>query len=301
VTTPQENPRRALGKGLGALLPTRALSVAPPASTVASIGHQDANRIAVELIDPNPVQPRRVFQPDTLHQLADSIRMHGIIQPLVVRANGERYQLVAGERRWRAARIAGLKEVPAVVQDVSDERLLEITLIENVQREDLNPIELAMAFDRMAQELHLSQDEIGHRTGKDRSTIANSIRLLQLPADLQQLVAERRLSAGHARCLLGLVDEGVQRQLAEKIVAQGLSVRQVEHMTKRLMEPPEPGSDTEDALDPNVKAAIGEMERVLGTKVRIVEKSDHRGRVEIEYYSSDDLDRIYGVIVGPVE
>lgn len=298
MTMPQENPRRALGKGLGALLPTRVTTVAPaaPAPSV-----ETANRISIDLIDPNPVQPRRVFDADSLQQLADSIVQHGIIQPLVVRQNGLRFQLVAGERRWRAARIAGLKDVPAVVQEISDERLLEITLIENVQREDLNAIELALAFDRMARELNLSHDEIGHRTGKDRSTIANSVRLLQLPPDLQQLVAERRLSPGHARSLVVLPTEEMQRKLAEKIVAQGLSVRQVERMTKRLLEPREPGTDVDEPLDPNVKAALQEMERALGTKVRIIEKSGHRGRIEIEYYSSEDLDRIYSVIVTPDE
>jgi ParB family chromosome partitioning protein len=284
-----------LGRGLGALLPTRPLA----AVAVPEREQRDSDRIAIELIDPNPVQPRRVFHQDALHQLAESIRQHGIIQPLVVRRNGSRYQLVAGERRWRAAGIAGLAEVPAVVQEIADDRLLEITLIENIQREDLNPIELAVALDRMARELDISQDEIGRRTGKDRSTISNSIRLLQLPPDLQQLVAERRLSAGHARSLLALTDEEMQRKLADKIVAQGLSVRQVERMTKRLTEPRDPASDEEEPLDPNVKAAILEMERVLGTKVRIVEKSDQRGRIEIEYYSAEDLDRIYGVIAGP--
>jgi ParB family chromosome partitioning protein len=260
-----------------------------------------SDRIAIESIDPNPVQPRRVFQQDALHQLAESIRQHGIIQPLVVRRHGARYQLVAGERRWRAAKIAGLSEVPAVVQEISDDRLLEITLIENIQREDLNPMELALALERMARELNINQEEIGRRTGKDRSTISNSMRLLQLPPDLQQLVAERRLSAGHARSLLALTDEEMQRKLAEKIVAQGLSVRQVERITKRMTEPREPESEEDEALDPNVKAAIVELERVLGTKVRIVEKSDRRGRIEIEYYSPEDLDRIYTVIAGTGE
>jgi ParB family chromosome partitioning protein len=242
-----------------------------------------------------------VFQQDALHQLADSIRQHGIIQPLVVRHHGARYQLVAGERRWRAAKIAGLSEVPAVVQEISDDRLLEITLIENIQREDLNPMELALALERMARELNINQEEIGRRTGKDRSTISNAIRLLQLPPDLQQLVAERRLSAGHARSLLALTDEEMQRKLAEKIVAQGLSVRQVERITKRMTEPRDPASEEEDTIDPNVKAAIVELERVLGTKVRIVAKSDRRGRIEIEYYSQEDLDRIYTAIAGTGE
>jgi ParB family chromosome partitioning protein len=298
VTTPHENPRRALGRGLGALLPTRPLTAAAPAQ-ISDV--ETSNRIAIELIDPNPVQPRRVFQQDALHQLAESIRQHGIIQPLVIRRSGDRYQLVAGERRWRAAKLAGLTEVPAVVQEISDDHLLEITLIENIQREDLNPIELAIALDRMAHELNINQDEIGRRTGKDRSTISNSIRLLQLPPDLQQLVAERRLSAGHARSLLALTDEETQRQLAEKIVAQGLSVRQVERMTKRLAEPRDPAVEEDETLDPNVKAAIADMERVLGTKVRIVEKSNARGRIEIDYYSPDDLDRIYTLIAGSAE
>ena len=262
---------------------------------------EGSTKIAIDLIDPNPVQPRRMFQQEALRELADSIRQHGIIQPLVIRTNGARYQLVAGERRWRAAKIAGLTEVPAVVQEISDDHLLEITLIENIQREDLNPIELAVALDRMARELSIGQDEIGRRTGKDRSTISNSIRLLQLPHDVQQLVAERRLSAGHARSLLALTDEEMQRKLAEKIVAQGLSVRQVERMTKRLTEPRDPAAEEEEALDPNVKAAIAELERVLSTKVRIVEKSKSRGRIEIEYYSPEDLDRIYTVITGPAE
>ena len=295
MTTPNDNPRRALGRGLGALIPTRPLAAAPAPAPEP----RESNLIAIDLIDANPVQPRRVFQPDALRQLADSIHEHGIIQPLVVRSRGARYQLVAGERRWRAAKLAGLSEVPAVVQEIPDDQLLEITLIENIQREDLNPIELAIALDRMAHELNISQDEIGRRTGKDRSTISNSIRLLQLPHDLQQLVAERRLSAGHARSLLALTDEDMQRKLAEKIVAQGLSVRQVERMTKRLTEPREP-TDTEE-FDPNVKAAIAELERVLGTKVRIVEKSDRRGRIEIDYYSPEDLDRIYTVIAGPTQ
>lgn len=293
MSKPQELPRRALGRGLNTLLPSRpqAAAAAPTPTLEDNITH-----LRIDLIDPNPVQPRRLFQAEALDQLSQSIRLHGIIQPLVVRPHGGRYQLVAGERRWRAARLAGLEEVPAVVQEISDDRLLEITLIENVQREDLNAIELALAFDRMARELDLSHDEIGRRTSKDRSTVANAIRLLQLPPDVQQLVAERRLSAGHARCLLSLPDEEMQRRVAEKVVAQGLSVRQLERLTKRMTESRET-TDAEDPIDPNVKAAIEEMERVLGTKVRVVEKAANRGRIEIDYYTSDDLDRIYSAIV----
>ena len=233
-----------------------------------------------------------------LAELAQSIRANGIIQPLVVRKVGDRYQLVAGERRWRAARMAGVQEIPIVVRDVPDDRLLEITLIENIQREDLNPIETATAFSRMGMELHMSPEQIGVRTGKDRSTIVNLIRLLQLPKDIQELVADRRLSAGHARCLLTLPGEELQRQAAERAIAQSWSVRQLERVTQKMTEGRQPKQVDEVEIDPNVKAAIQEMERVLGTKVRIVEKGKGKGKIEIDYYSTDDLDRIYAAIAG---
>ena len=294
-----DNPRKALGKGLGALLPTRA-PTAPPAPPAAEPRAEFSLNIALDLIDPNPHQPRRMFQSDKLSELAQSIRANGIIQPLVVRKSGDRFQLVAGERRWRAAKIAGITEVPIVVRDVPDERLLEITLIENIQREDLNPVETATAFARMSTELSLSPDQIGMRTGKDRSTVVNFIRLLQLPVDIQQLIAERRLSAGHARCLLTLPDLEMQRTVAAKAVEQGWSVRQLEQATQKLVDGRRvPARETAEVpLDPNVKAAIQEMERTLGTKVRVIERAKGAGRIEIEYYSQDDLDRIYAVIVG---
>jgi ParB family transcriptional regulator, chromosome partitioning protein len=290
-----DNARKVLGKGLSALLPTR-----PPA-TPFEAPLEITNDIGIDQIDPNPLQPRRLFQQERLAELAQSIVANGIIQPLVVRKVGDRYQLVAGERRWRAAKLANLARVPVVVQDIPDERLLEITLIENIQREDLNPIETAVAFDRMARELSLTAEEIGQRTGKDRTTIVNSTRLLQLPPDLQQLVAERRLSAGHARCLLTLPNADLQREVAERSVAQGWSVRQMERTTQKMMEGRKPKTVDEAQADPNVKAAIQEMERVLGTKVRIVEKAKQKGRIEIDYYSAEDLDRIYGAIVGESE
>jgi len=287
-----ENPRRALGKGLGALLPTRAPIIPTPTRG------EDAQCIPIDSIDANPWQPRHSFQTERLEELAQSIRVNGIIQPLVVRKAGGRFQLVAGERRWRAAKLAGFDEVLALVREIPDDRLLEITLIENIQREDLNPIETAVAFDRMMRELSLSPEQVGQRTGKDRSTIVNLIRLLQLPEDLRQLVAERRLSIGHARCLLSLPTVELQREVAERSVAQGWSVRQIERTTQRMIEGRKPKHLDEVETDPNVQAAIQEMERVLGTKVRIIEKARQRGRIEIEYYSPEDLDRIYSVIVG---
>jgi ParB family chromosome partitioning protein len=287
-----DSPRKVLGKGLSALLPARTPVVSIEARA------DDAQTLAVDVIDPNPFQPRRLFQAERLEELAQSIRSNGIIQPLVVRKSGDRYQLVAGERRWRAAKLAAVSHVPVVIQQIPDERLLEVTLIENIQREDLNPIETAVAFNRMMSELSLDAEEIGQRTGKDRTTIVNSVRLLQLPQDLQQLVAERRLSAGHARCLLSLPTPDLQREVAERSVAQEWSVRQMERTTQRMVEDRKPKHVDEVETDPNVKAAVQELERVLGTKVRIVEKAKQKGRIEIEYYSADDLDRIYTTIVG---
>jgi ParB family chromosome partitioning protein len=255
-------------------------------------------QVPVDQIDPNPLQARTIFQTEKLQELAQSIRANGVIQPLVVRRRGGRYQLVAGERRWRAAKMSGLTQVPVVVQEHSDEQLLEVTLIENIQREDLTAIEVARAFDRLVRELNLSHEEIASRTGKDRTTVTNTLRLLRLPGDVQQLLSEHRLSMGHARALLGLPTEELQRQVAEKASSQGLSVRQVERLIQRMTESREPKSPEEVLADPNVKSAIQELERVLGTRVRIVEKSDGRGRIEIEYYSAEDLNRVYDLIAG---
>jgi ParB family chromosome partitioning protein len=284
--------RKVLGRGLGALLPAR-----PPVIPIET-RQDDAQTLPVDAIDPNPFQPRRLFHAERLEELAQSIRGNGIIQPLVVRKSGDRHQLVAGERRWRAAKLAGISNVPVVIRQIPDDRLLEVTLVENIQREDLNPIETAIAFDRMMSELSLGAEEIGQRTGKDRTTVVNSVRLLQLPQDIQQLVAERRLSAGHARSLLSLPTAELQREVAERSVAQGWSVRQMERTTQRMVEGRKPKHVDEVDTDPNVKAAVQELERVLGTKVRIVERAKQKGRIEIEYYSADDLDRIYTTIVG---
>jgi len=257
------------------------------------------NRLPIDQIEPNPNQPRTVFDPARLQELAASIQANGIIQPLIVRKIGDKYHLIAGERRWRASRLAGLKEVPIVIANIHDDRLLEVALIENIQREDLNPIEVAVAFEKLSNDLGLSHEEIGKRTGKDRTTITNMLRLLRLPGDVQLLLAEKRLSMGHARAILGLPTEELQREVAEKAAAQGLSVRQVEQMVHNMTKAREvKKADTPEPVDPNVKAAIGELEADLGTRVRIVEKAPGKGRIEIDYYSQDDLDRIYAVITG---
>jgi ParB family transcriptional regulator, chromosome partitioning protein len=295
VNTAPDKQRKALGKGLSALLPQRSSAAAPqPAPEAPQAGSRVAS-IPIADIHPNPLQPRTVFEATRLEELANSIETHGIIQPLLVRRKGEAYELIAGERRLRAAKLAGLVEVPAIVQDYADERILEIALIENIQREDLNPMETAQALERLHTEMNLSHEEIAARTGKDRTTITNMIRLLRLPREVQLLVAERRLSMGHARAILGLATHELQTQVAEKAAAQGFSVRQVERLVKKVNEPRVPSEAP--LQDPNIKAAVGDLEAALGTRVRIVEKSDQRGRIEIEYYSQEELQRIYEWIV----
>jgi len=294
-----ENPRKALGKGLNALLGGRTAPKPEPLHTPEHPTTTDGlTRVPVDHIAPNPLQPRSIFRPERLQELADSIKANGIIQPLVVRPHDGRYQLVAGERRWRAAKLAGLAEVPVVVRHVSDEQLLEITLVENIQREDLSPIEIARAFDRLSRELGLTHDQIAERTGKDRSTITNTLRLLKLPDDIQQLLAEHRLSMGHARAVLSLPTEELQRQVADKAVSQGLSVRQVEHLVQKMTSSRQP-KPADEVVDPNVRAAIQQLEQALGTRVRITGNPEKKGKIEIEYYSGEDLHRIYEVIVGP--
>jgi ParB family chromosome partitioning protein len=299
MSTGTEKTRKPLGRGLSALLPPRP----PSAVSAASIPSKSLNGLAlpIDAITPNPVQPRTVFRLDRLEELAASIRANGIIQPLIIRRVGEAYQIVAGERRWRAARLAGFKEVPVIVQDIADPQMLELALIENIQREDLNPIETAQAYDRLGKELGLSQEEIGRRTGKDRTTITNILRLLRLPGEVQLLLAEGRLFMGHARAILALDSAEEQIRLAEKAAAQGLSVRQVEALVQEATsDQPRRGgrAKSEASQDPNVAAAVGEMERALGTRVRIVELSDQRGKIEIDYYSQAELDRLFQHIVG---
>jgi ParB family chromosome partitioning protein len=293
--------RKALGKGLSALLPGKSTPSPAKPEAPSKPAASAVQTLPIEAIEPNPVQPRTIFVGDRLEELAQSIRTNGIIQPLIVRRAGERHQLIAGERRWRAAKLAGLTEVPVVVQDFADERLLEIALIENIQREDLNPIEVAHALDRLAREHSLSHEEIGTRTGKDRTTVTNLIRLLRLPDDIQLLVAEHRLSMGHARAILGLPSEELQKALAQRAAAEGLSVRQVERLIQGVTAKRESESKEiakEPNFDPNVAAAIRELEATLGTRVRIVSQNGTRGRIEIEYFTPDDLDRIYNLIVG---
>lgn len=293
--------RKALGKGLSALLPSRQIHKpvdAPPPLPEPVAPQTGVMEIPIGQIEPNPLQPRSIFQPEKLAELAQSIRANGIIQPIIVQRHGDKFQLVAGERRWRAAKMAQLDMVPVVVREFAGERLLELALIENIQREDLNPIEVAQALERLGQELSLSHEQIGERTGKDRTTVSNLIRLLRLPQEIQLLVAEGKLSMGHARAILGLPSEELMKEVAAKAAAQSLSVRQVEKLIQSLLIT-KTIQETEPAeADPNVMAATRELESALGTKVRIITDSANKGRIEIQYYSVDDLDRIYKTIIG---
>ncbi|MDQ6678707.1 MAG: ParB/RepB/Spo0J family partition protein [Acidobacteriota bacterium] len=280
----------ALGKGLSSLLPARSVETAPEITGRANT----VTELPVDAITLNPAQPRREFREQQLSELAQSIRQDGVIQPLVVRQVGSVYQLVAGERRLRAAKLAGLQLVPVAVQVISDDRLLEIALIENIQREDLHPIELAEAFEKMSSGLGLNHEEIGRRTGKDRATVTNAIRLLQLPPDIQQMVANRQLSPGHARALLKVNPEQRQREMAQQAVTEGWTVRKIEQATQSVAATgKEKLEQASQPADPNLTAATDNLERALGTRVRIIDRSRGKGKIEIEYYDLDDLNRIY--------
>jgi ParB family chromosome partitioning protein len=302
----KNDPRKALGKGLHSLLPSRGpqSAVAAPALVVPPqpdrVPEGGVLHLSIDQIAPNPDQPRRDFDAEALMELTRSIELDGIIQPIIVRKTAaNQYQIIAGERRWRAAKAAALKEVPVIVRTADDQQVLELALIENIQREDLNPIELAMAFQRMASDLGMSHDQIGHKTGKERTTITNSVRLLQLPQEIQNMVAHKHLSAGHARALLKLEDTETQKNVATRCVAEGWSVRQIEQFTRPKDTENKPKDQTKpnQPSDPNVKFAVQEMERVLGTRVRILERPGGGGRIEIEYYNPDDLNRVYERII----
>ena len=299
---PDRNPRKALGRGISTLLTSRGTAQPmhgapePPQAHA----HEQLLHIPLDQLRTNEEQPRESFDAEKLQELARSIEVNGVIQPITVRraADGT-YAIIAGERRWRAARLAGLKEIPAIVRTVEQDQMLELALIENLQREDLNPVETAAAFHRLAAEHGLSHEQIAERTGKDRSTITNFLRLLKLsPAVLNELI-RGTVTVGHARALLNIPDFEAQRETCEKIVANALSVRQTEQIVKKLGRRNKVQLiDNKEVSDANVRAARDEMGRVLGTRVKLVSRSPSRGRLEIEYYSKDDLDRIYGVIVG---
>jgi ParB family chromosome partitioning protein len=257
--------------------------------------------IDIDLIDPSPVQPRIRFDDRRLEELARSIRENGIVQPVLVRRKGHRFELVAGERRWRAAKQAGLERISAIIRDVPDEKLLELALIENLQREDLSAIEEAHAYKSLIETIGLTQESLAARVGRDRSYITNHIRLLRLPEDLQQLVQDGKLSGGHARTLLAVSDIHVQRRVARRIIEQGLSVRETERAIRRIGENTAAVGKKRSVgvqNDPNMLAAETKLRHRLGTRVRLVQnKRGVGGRVEIDYHNQEGLDRLYFLLM----
>ena len=269
----------------------------PAATAAAPTLSEGLFQVDIDLIDPSPYQPRTRFREDALEELARSIRSSGIVQPLLARRIGGRYQLIAGERRWRAAQRAGLGRVPVIVHNVPEETALEMTLVENLQREDLNPIEQAHAFQRLTDEFNLTQEQVAERTGKDRATIANAVRLLNLEEPIQELLEEGRLSAGHGRALLAIESPQARLELARRIARGGLTVRQVERLASR-------GTAHRHAPktylpDPNTKAALEDLQREYGTRVLLHPKRGAKpGQLVFEYYDDSDLTRLYDQLMG---
>ena len=296
--------RNALGRGLGALIrepevaaqvvpsttPTGGTATAPSQTQISAGGPL---QIDIDLVDPSPYQPRTRFAEAGLEELAQSIRTSGIIQPLVVRRIGGRYQLIAGERRWRASQRAQLLRVPVVMREVSDEQALELTLIENIQREDLNPIEQARAFDRLMEEFHLTQDEVASRTGKDRATVANSVRLLSLEGPLLQWIEEGRITAGHGRALLAIEDRKLRNDLALRASRGKLTVRQLERMATRRSRSRGQQARVEEH-DPNRQTALDELQKHIGTRVTLhMPTKGHSGQLILEFYDEEQLNGLY--------
>jgi len=279
--------RPALGRGLSALIPDT------PAPAAASA--ERSLDIDSDLLRPNKFQPRTQMDEERIEDLARSIRANGIIQPIVVRKVEERYEIIAGERRWRAAQRAGLLKVPVVVRDIPEERLLAVALIENIQREDLNPIEEAVAYRRLSDEFHLTQEQIADAVGKDRSSVANYVRLLRLPQEVRGSVASNALSMGHARALLALTDEAAQLRVARDVVSRNLSVRETEALVKKATAPAV--EKPEKTADVHTRAAEDKLKMALGTRVRINRKGKG-GRIEIEFVSEDELQRLYERLTG---
>lgn len=302
------NKTKKLGKGLGALLPERlpkaSIRPAPPASppaiaapaAKATPGQNSILMLNPETILSNPRQPRRVFDEETLQELAESIRRDGVQEPIIVRKVKDNYEIVCGERRCRAAVMAGLNEIPAVCRDVADKDMLKFGLIENIQREDLNAIELALAYKQLMDEYEWTQERLSEEVGKKRATVANTIRLLQLPEVIQEQVADGTLSMGHARAILAVGSVSGQVALARKIAANGLSVRQAEELAASLSGKKKPKQETVTTKPPHIIALEDKLRRRLGAKVSVKEQSAGRGRIEIEYFSLDDLERLLALI-----
>lgn len=280
-----------LGKGLDSMIPPKATKKASP--QVDSVTKTGETILKINDIEPNKEQPRKFFNEEALQELSDSIKQHGIVQPLVVAKKDNYYEIIAGERRWRAAKLAGLKEVPAVIKDYSPQEIMEVALIENIQREDLNPVEEARAYQNLIKEYNLRQEEVAERVSKSRSAITNSLRLLKLEEKVLDMLQEEAISSGHARALLALEDPAKQLDIAEKVVRDKLSVRDIEKLVKEINSPAKKKAPKKELKNDFVYRDIEEqLKQTIGTKVTINRKTENKGKIEIEYYSQDDLEKI---------
>ena len=293
--------KKGLGKGLDSLIPdnksvkmTQADNVSKKSEPELKVGEQ---MMKINMVEPNRDQPRKKFEEDALLELADSIKQFGILQPLLVRKRKDYYEIIAGERRWRATKIADVKEVPVIVKDYTEQEIIEIGLIENIQRENLNPIEEAMAFKRLLEEFHLKQDEVAERVSKSRTAVTNSMRLLKLDERVQQMIIDDMISTGHARALLAIDDKGLQYELANKVFDEKLSVRETEKLVKNIKSPKKEKPKKEVVNNFLYKDLENRMKEVMGTKVNIASKGKGKGRIEIEYYSEDELERMFDMIM----
>lgn len=290
-----------LGKGLDSLIPSKVSMEketvpAESSSAVAENTYKDAVMVDIQKVEPNREQPRKTFNEDALLELSESIKQFGVLQPLLVQDKNDYYEIIAGERRWRAAKLAKVKEVPVVIKNLSEQEIVEISLIENIQREDLNPIEEALAYKRLLEEFDLKQDEVAERVSKSRTAVTNSMRLLKLSDEVQQMLIDDMLSTGHARALLAIEDGEKQYSLAQKIFDEKLSVRETEKLVKKIQNDKQEPPKEENPIDPQMEIIYQNLEEkmksILGTKVEIKKKDAQKGKIEIEYYSSQELDRI---------
>ncbi|MFG6330736.1 MAG: ParB/RepB/Spo0J family partition protein [Lachnospiraceae bacterium] len=292
--------RGGLGKGLDSLIPDnkKALEREKKVEVVEKIVEKPVEiKLGINEIEPNRDQPRKKFDEESLQELADSIRQFGVLQPLIVQEREDYYEIIAGERRWRAAKLAGLKEVPVVIRKMSEQEIVEISLIENIQRENLNPIEEAEAYRRLLTEFHLKQEEVAERVAKSRTAVTNSMRLLKLDERVQQMVIEGMLSTGHARALLSVEDPEIQFQMANKVYNEKLSVRDVEKLVKRIGKTKPVKKERNFQQDAVYKDLEERMKASLGTKVSISRKDDKKGKIEIEYYSMEELERLMDILI----
>ena len=291
--------QRGLGKGLDTLIPTGKVEVKPKKSTEKeSEIKEPTTTVKITMVEPNREQPRKNFDQDALEELADSIKQYGVIQPIVVQDRKTYYEIIAGERRWRAAKLAGLKEVPVIIKNYTEQQIVEISLIENIQRENLNPIEEAMAYKRLLNEFNLKQDEVADRVSKSRTAVTNSMRLLKLCDEVQQMIIDEMITTGHARALISVEDPEQQYILAQKIFDEKLSVRDVEKLVKDLgkTKKEKKAKEKDKALEVIYQEIEQKLKDKVGTKVSITSKGDGAGKLEIEFYNHDDLERIIALL-----